>query len=280
MKRLILLIGNVSFFLFSYMQINAKSRPGLEKNNFLIPTAKRQDGSRVLWGALVDEKIDYDHDKELIVPSKLMATVKADFRKYLCEYLQLVLDHVYGTIAKANPHLSDKNMYRYVITMENCYSFFNDKSEMRKIAQRAGIISIEDSLERLLLINRDSAIAIYNERKYFSETFAYDSHFLLINMYHDTCHLSLFKSARISSATIKAVGESGTESPRNVRRMKTVTFDFNFTSRIVFNLYNYVTENICIECDNEDETHSSIQYDDLKKGFLNCIEVCDLSNYM
>ncbi|KAI9261968.1 hypothetical protein EDC94DRAFT_107890 [Helicostylum pulchrum] len=203
--------------------------PGNEKSNVFIPTAKETINGETLWGARVQDPFNRD-SKKLITPSKLMALVKADFRKYLCQYLQLVLNHVHATIGS----LSDKSRYRYVITTENCYPFFTDKSEMRKIVERAGIISAEDSAHRLLLIGRDHASAMYFERKYFLESDACTHHFLQINMYHDTCYLSLFESIKINHAGYRS---------RNVRRLKSVTFDFDFIDRAVLRLNRYVTEN-------------------------------------
>ncbi|KAI8090642.1 hypothetical protein BDF21DRAFT_194645 [Thamnidium elegans] len=164
--------------------------------NILIPTAKETTNDKTYWGASVNDPFNRGH-KKLITPSKLMALVKADFRKYLCQYLQLVLNHVYETISGPNSLLSNRGRYRYVITTENCYPFFTDKSEMRKIVEKAGITSAEDSAHRLLLINRDHASAMYFEKKHFLESLACTHYFLQINMYHDTCYISLFESIKL-----------------------------------------------------------------------------------
>lgn len=201
-----------------------------------------------------------------------MAIVKADLRDYFCEYLKLVLGHVYQIIAKASPHLTDKNKYRYVITMENCYQFFN-KSQMRHIAQLAGIVSKEDSVERLLLISRDNASAMYNENKYFSEKPGYNNHFLQINMYHDTCHLSLYESTKISGTDMEAEDDKDTGLFRNVRSMRSATFDFDFISKIVSNLNNYISANVCIKCSGSHNTYNPTYYAELRRGFLNYIKV-------
>lgn len=201
-----------------------------------------------------------------------MALVKADFRKYLCQYLQLVLAHVYTTITDTLPGLSDRGRYRYVITTENCYPFFTDKSEMRKIAERAGIISEKDSVHRLLLIGRDHASALYFEKKYFIESTACTHYFLQINMYHDTCYLSLFESIKINHA--------GAAYRRNVRRLKSVTFDFDFVDRAVLHLNRYVTKNVCIGCNYGHDTYSSRYYSDLKKGFLRYLKVSPFYTYI
>jgi hypothetical protein len=128
-------------------------RPGLDKDNFLIPTALDTSDGEPIWSAQVSETTNLDPET-LILPNKLMAIVKSDFRTYFTEYLQLLHNHIHNVISDENPHLADKSKYRYVIAMENCYRFFNSKSDMRKIAISVGIIGAEDSVERLLLIHR------------------------------------------------------------------------------------------------------------------------------
>ncbi|KAI9261965.1 hypothetical protein EDC94DRAFT_609376, partial [Helicostylum pulchrum] len=245
--------------------------PGLEKPHFMIPTAKETDKEgQTTWGAEVKQPIDPDHEK-LIAPSQLMSIVKADLREYICDYLKLVLGHVHETIAEANPELSNKDGYRYVITMENCYQFFS-KSEMRYIAQLAGIISKKDPFERLLLIGRDTAAAMYTEREHFSGVPAYTNHVLQINMYHDICSLSLMEHTKISGNDIDSTDEKNTGVFRNVRSVRSATFDFDFISRIVSYLNSYVSTNDCIKCNGSHGTYSPTYYAELKKGFLNYIK--------
>lgn len=142
---------------------------------------------------------------------------------------------------------------------------------MRKIAERAGIVSERDSVHRLLLIGRDHASALYFEKKYFLGSAACSHYFLQINMYHDTCYISLFESIKIKHA--------GAAYGRNVRRLKSVTFDFDFVDRAVLHLNSYVTENVCIECNYGHDTYSSRYYSDLKKGFLRYLKVSQFILY-
>ncbi|KAI8090644.1 hypothetical protein BDF21DRAFT_194701 [Thamnidium elegans] len=244
--------------------------PGLKEKNFMIPTAKETVDGETTWGAQVRQPIDPDHEK-LIAPSQLMSIVKADLRAYIRQYLELVLGYVHDTIAKTKPELSDKDKYRYVITMENCYQFFS-KSEMRYIAQLAGIISKEDPVERLLLIGRDTAAAMYTEKEHFPSVSAYTNHVLLINMYHDICNLSLMEHTKISGTDIDSTDEKDTGVFRNVRSVRSATFDFNFIGRIVSYLNSYVSTNDCIKCTGSHGTYSPTYYAELKRGFLNHIK--------
>ncbi|GAA5809045.1 hypothetical protein MFLAVUS_002448 [Mucor flavus] len=258
--------------------------PGLNKGSFMIPTAKETVDNVTSWGAQVDQligsgfnnhnnRIASDHTK-LISPSKLMSVAKADLRYYLCEYLKLVLGHVYELIANANSELSDKNKYRYVITMENCYQFFNSKSEMRYIAQLAGIISKEDSFGRLLLIGRDNAAAMYNEKKYFPNNKDNTNHILQVNMYNGICNLSLMEHTRISGTDIdsKDTDKDKTKLFRNVRSVRSATFDFDFIGRIVSKFNNYISTNDCIECTKSHGTYSPTYYAELRRGILEHIK--------
>ncbi|GAA5801272.1 hypothetical protein HPULCUR_006718 [Helicostylum pulchrum] len=260
--------------------------PGLDGGGLMIPTAKETVDNVTSWGAQVDQligsghndhnnRIASDHTK-FISPSKLMSIAKADLRHYLCEYLKLVLGHVHKSIAKANYELSDNNKYRYVITMENCYQFFNNKSEMRYIAQLAGIISKEDSFGRLLLVSRDNAAAMYNERKYFSDKNANTSHVLQINIYNGVCNLSLMEHTKISGTDIDSKdtdeNRNKTKLFRNVRSVRSATFDFDFIGRIVSKLNNYISTNTCVECTKSHGTYSPTYYAELRRGFLEHIK--------
>ncbi|KAG2196471.1 hypothetical protein INT47_012672 [Mucor saturninus] len=250
--------------------------PGLREESFMIPTAKETSDSKTLWGAQVTKTTNLDPEL-LIVPSELMSIVKSDFRSYLSEYIRLVFEHVHGVIKKANPNLADKNKYRYVITMENCYQFFNNKSEMRKIAQLAGIINEKDSFERLLLIRRDNAAAMHFEKTEFKDKKGHSNHFLQISVYHDTCHLSLHESTKISGYDNEKdtkVEDGASQKPsgrfRNVRSMRSATFVFNFVAKLVANLDSFVSTSVCISCKNPNshDTYSPTYYSELREGFL------------
>ncbi|KAG2236128.1 hypothetical protein INT48_006144 [Thamnidium elegans] len=259
--------------------------PGLQEDSFMIPTTKETVDKVTSWGAQVNQligsghndhndRIASDHTK-FISPSKLMSIAKADLRHYLCEYLKLVLGHVHKSIAKADSQLTDKSKYRYVITMENCYQFFNSKSEMRYIAQLAGIVSKEDSFGRLLLIGRDNATAMYNEKRYFSDKDANANHILQINMYNSICNLSLMEHTKLSGTDIdsKYTNEDNQiKLFRNVRSVRSATFDFDFIGRIVSNLNNYISTNTCIECNKGHETYNPTYYAELRRGFLEYIK--------
>ncbi|KAG2231741.1 hypothetical protein INT48_007461 [Thamnidium elegans] len=245
--------------------------PGLQEKNFMIPTAKETVKGETIWGAQVKQPIDRVHKKH-ITPSKLMSIFKADLRRYLCEYIRLVLDHVHKSIAKINPKLSDKNKYRYVITMENCHQFFNSKSEMHYIAQLAGIMSKEDPVERLLLIGRDTAAAIYIEKEHFASTTDNINHVLLINTYYDTCSLSLMEHTKVSGTNVDYMDEENTKLFRNVRSVRSATFDFDFASRITFYLNRYVSKNNCIACYGNHKVYAPTYYTELKRGFLDYIK--------
>lgn len=259
-------------------------RPGLSKENFMIPTAKETLEGKVLWGAQVTKTTDLNPEL-LIVPSELMSIVKSDFRSYLSEYIKLVFEHVYSVIKKAKPDLSDKNKYRFVITMENCYQFFNNKSEMRKIAQLAGIIDKDDSPKRLLLIRREDAAAMHFEKTEFTEKKGHSNHFLQISVYHDTCHLSLHESTKISgydeskdNKTVKDTSQEDTSRFRNVRSMRSAKFVFNFVAKLVANLDSFVSTSVCISCTNPNshDTYSPTYYSELREGFLEYMKVSKL----
>lgn len=264
------------------------NRPGLNEDSFMIPTAKETVDNVTSWGAQVDQLIGSGHNNhnnriasdhtKFISPSKLMSIAKADLRHYLSEYLKLVLGHVHKSIANANSELSDKNKYRYVITMENCYQFFNSKSEMRYIAQLADIISKEDSFGRLLLIDRDNAAAMCNEEKLFPGNKDNANHVLQINIYNDICNLSLMEHTRISGTDIdsKVADENKNETKlfRNVRSVRSATYDFDFIGIIVSKFNNYISTNDCIECTKIHGTYSPTYYAELRRGFLEYIKVC------
>lgn len=246
----------------------------MSEKNFIIPTEKETLDGRTLWGAQVLQTTNLNPEL-LIVPSELMSIVKSDFRIYLSDYLKLVFEHVYGVISKNHSDLADKNKYRYVITMENCYQFFNNKSEMRKIAQIAGIINKEDSNERLLLIRRDNAAAMYFEKSVFAEKKAYSSHFLQISVYHDTYHLSLHESTKINGYDTD-VDKIHTSRFRNVRSIRSATFNFNFIAKLVANLDSFVSKSGCISCNDSDSHkpyYSPTYLSELRKGFPKYMKV-------
>lgn len=249
----------------------------------MIPTALDTSEGKSLWGAQVPQTTNLDPET-LIVPSKLMAIVKGDLRIYMSEYLKLLHNHVHGVISKESPHLTDKSKYRYVITMENCYQFFNRKSDMRHIAISAGIVNKVDSVERLLLIRREDAAAMYYEQKYFADTSepkAYSNHFVQINMYHDTCHLALHEATKITGYNQDAFDKDAnakeieTKYFRNVRSMRSATLDFNFINRIVANLDSFVSKTVCISCSasKPHDTYNPEYYTGLREGFLDYIKV-------
>lgn len=248
----------------------------------MIPTAKKTCEGTTLWGAQVMEP-NNSKPESLIIPSELMSSVKSDFKKYLSDYLRLVLEHVHNTIFIDEVDISGRiNECRYVITMENCYPFFDNKSEMREIAQMAGVVTTDDSTKRLLLIRRDNAAAIYFEKTIFGERKTFSNHFLHINVYHDTCHLSLHESTKISEYNTETdnrainTKETTTEFFRNVRCMKSSTFSYNFAAKLVANLDLFLSKpgrNKCTKKGSHD-TYGFSYYSELRDGFLEYIKVC------
>ncbi|KAG2205277.1 hypothetical protein INT47_009542 [Mucor saturninus] len=250
--------------------------PGLDEANFMIPTAKTILNGNTLWGAQVRDT-ENRTPESFVTLSKLMSAMKGGFKLYLVELLKLVLGHVHSSIAKTNPDLSNKNNYRYVITMENCYQFFRNKSEMREIAQLAGIIKKDDSPKRLLLIRREDAAAMHFEETEYIGRKGPRNHFLQIGIYHDTCHLSLHESTKISGGDeekyIKVEKDASQEIVsrfRNVRSMRSATFAFNFVEKLIAHLDSFVSTSACIICaDPKSHSKYSTTYrTELKKSFL------------
>lgn len=241
-----------------------------------VPTAKENvDNGEILWGAQVKETVDLD-PKRLIMLSELMSTVKKDLREYLKEYLRLVFKHVQTVIA-ADLKQEDISVfkYRYVITMENCFKFFNNKSDMRRIAKEAGLIYTDDPMKRLLLIHRENAAALYYEEKHLQKNDRFSDVFLQVNMYYNICHLILHESIKVSDQIDNNVkGEK--EHFRNVRTVRAATFSFNFISRLVNNLDSFVSTNTCIICSSpkDHDTYSPEYYTGIRAGFLKYIKVC------
>ncbi|KAI7875533.1 uncharacterized protein EV154DRAFT_606830 [Mucor mucedo] len=247
--------------------------PGLDRRNPTIPTAKEALDGKTLWGAQVKET-GIRKPESFVTLSKLMSAMKETFKAYLVDLLKYVLEHVHNSIMKTNPYLLNKSKYRYVITMENCYQFFGNKSEMREIAQLAGVIKKDDSLKRLLLIRREDAAAIYFEKNKFPGKKAQSNCFLQINLYHDTCHLSLHLSTQIGgNDTPKASdanrsGESISDRFRNVRRMRSATFEFDLVARLVTNLSLFISNAVCCKDQKTHDTADPAYILELRRNFL------------
>ncbi|KAI7891306.1 uncharacterized protein EV154DRAFT_226518 [Mucor mucedo] len=261
--------------------------PGLDEANFMIPTAKTISYGKTLWGAQV-KNTDNRTPESFVTLSKLMSVMKGTFKSYLVELLKLVLEHVHSSIMKTKPHLSNKNKYRYVITMENCYQFFRNKSEMREIAQLAGIIKRDDSPKRLLLIRREDAAAMHFEKTEFKDRKGHSNCFLHICIYHDTCHLALYESTKIKGDDKKKyvkvenyASQKIISRFRNVRSMRSATFAFNFVEKLVASLDSFVSTSAYIICaDSKSHSKYSPTYrTELKKGFLEYMKYnLDFSN--
>ncbi|KAG2196290.1 hypothetical protein INT47_012512 [Mucor saturninus] len=246
--------------------------PGSNKKSFVIPIAKKNLNGKASWGAQV-KQTTYSKPALFITPSKLMSSVNGIFKKYLTEFLELVSNHVHNLIAKTNPELSDKSKYKYVITMENCYPFFKHKSEMRLIAQMAGIINKGDPVKRLLLIRRENAAAMYFEKTVFTGKKADRNHFLQISLYHDTCHLSLHESSKIidygaPAKETSGFGETTSDIFRNVRSMRSATFKFNFVSTLVKNFDLFVSNSACCKDQKSHDTTDTGYILELTSNFL------------
>ncbi|KAG2213445.1 hypothetical protein INT47_009119 [Mucor saturninus] len=245
--------------------------PGLKERNFAIPTAKETLDGKTLWGAQIGQTHIFKPES-FVTPSKLMSAVNGIFKSYLIDFLELVFKHVHCVIAKANPKLSDKRKYRYVITIENCHPFFKHKSEMRLIAQEAGIINKEDHVKRMLLIGRENAAAMYLDKTFFAEKKSDVNQILQISLYHDTCHLSLHESTNLTSYEAPDSNNSlGSFTPyksRNVRTMRSATFQFNFLSELVANLSVFISNLACCKDQKSHDTNSSAYVLKLTKEFL------------
>ncbi|KAG2196468.1 hypothetical protein INT47_012669 [Mucor saturninus] len=242
--------------------------PGLDCHNPIIPTAKETLNGKTLWGAQVKET----------------GIRKPESFVTLIDLLKHVLKHVHNSIMKTNPDLSNKSKYRYVITMENCYQFFENKSEMREIAQLAGIIEKDDSPKRLLLIRREDAAAIYFEKNKFLGKKAQSNCFLQISLYHDTCHLSLHVSTQIAGNGTPKDNDANqsrewtSDRFRNVRSMRSATFGFDFVARLVTNLSIFISNTVCCKDQKSHDTTDSAYNLELRRNFLEYIKVHHDSN--
>ncbi|KAI7891320.1 uncharacterized protein EV154DRAFT_508716, partial [Mucor mucedo] len=247
--------------------------PGLDWDNPTIPTAKETLDGKTLWGAQVKET-DIRKPESFVTLSKLMSAMRGSFTAYLVDLLKHVLEHVHKSIIKTNPDLSNKDKYRYVITMENCYQFFGNKSEMREIAQLAGIIKEDDSAKRLLLIRREDAAAIYFEKNKFPGKKAQSNCFLQISLYHDTCHLSLHLSTQIAGndtpkdSDANRSGKGTSDRFRNVRSMRSATFGFDFVARLVTNLSFFISNTVCCKYQKSHNTNDTAYILELRQNFL------------
>ncbi|KAG2205278.1 hypothetical protein INT47_009543 [Mucor saturninus] len=257
--------------------------PGLDWHNPTIPTAKETLGGKILWGAQVKET-GIRKPESFVTLSKLMSAMKGVFKGYLVELLKHVLKHVHSSITKTNPELSNKDKYRYVITMENCYQFFGNKSEMREIAQLAGIIKEDDSAKRLLLIRREDAAAIYFEKSKFIGKMTKSNYFVQINLYHDTCHLSLHVSTKIAGydtpedSDANRSEESTSNRFRNVRSMSSATFGFDLVARLVTNLSLFISNAVCCKDQKTHDTTDSAYILEIRHNFLEYLKVYHNSN--
>lgn len=266
--------------MFLYTTLTYICRPGLNEESSIIPTAKKHSGIKTLYGAQIKQATDYQPEL-FVTPSKLMSTMKGIFKVYLIEFLKIVFEHVHNEISKANPELSDKNKYRYVITMENCYPFFKHKSEMSRIAQMVGIVNDVDSEKRLLLIRRENAAAIYFENVG-NRSGSYQ--FLQIRMYHDACHLSLHDCSKVNSYNTPEGNGSNdfskwtSNSFRNVRSKASATFEFNFISKLVKNLGLFISNSVCCKDQKSHDTTSLAYFLELRTNFKEYMKVCKKMN--
>lgn len=240
-----------------------------------IPTAyQKQDGR---WGAQVLETTNVSQG-ELIVPSRHMSNVKDDLRQFLVDFLKNVKGHVFKKI-EDNENKTDPSKFRYCITMENSYRFFYNKSSMRNICIEAGLVEENSDVRRLLLFKREDAAAMYLENTKLQQSY-YSTYYLQIFFRHDSCHLALHESVKICGLALdKSKIENDTENKsnyfRNVRGIRSATIDFNFVGKLIHNLDLFVAKDslFCCNAVGSDNGHSSYYRSDLRKSFLQCVEV-------
>lgn len=207
-----------------------------------------------------------------------MSIVKGDLKTFLVGFLHKVNEHICQQI-KNNEDKKDRSKFRYCITMENSYKFFNRKSDMRRICEEAKIVPEGADPRRLLLFRREDAAAMYFENTQLSLK-KYSTYFLQVFFRHDSCHLALQESIKISGfVESKAEAEQSTEPDskyfRNVRGVRSATLEFNFVAKLIANLDMFITKNPCITCSaiiRHDDYYSSY-YSDLRRGFLEYVKV-------
>jgi hypothetical protein len=259
--------------------------PGAEADDTQIPTAYEGEGSNAKWGAQVPQTTNLDPDS-LIVPSRLMSVGKGNMKDFFTNFLRKLLEYVFGVIKK-NEGKADSNKFRYCITMENSYKFFNNKLEMRNICVAAGFVTIQCDVKRLLIFKREDAAAMYFENTQLT-TKKYSTYYMQLFFRHDTCHMTLHESVKISGYVDSKQKADNAEKPdnfRNVRAIRSANIEINFIGKLIANLDMFVTKNPCIHCSaliRHDDYYSSY-YSDLRKGFLKYVKVSSnlimLTNY-
>ncbi|GAN05310.1 conserved hypothetical protein [Mucor ambiguus] len=216
--------------------------------------------------------------------TEILSLAKADLRTLLVNHLKALLKHTIQCMHIAK-QCTDQERYRYCLTLENSYGFFDDSNEMKDIAIRAGLLGEdENSRNRLLLIKREDAAALYLENQYFGnhtkvrsrlpylkESLLSESTFLQVHLNSDNCHLLLYKATRITE-------NSAEQHPRNVRCIRQTTFDFKFLHKVVVSLRQYVANNFdCSQCDRKIHVGNKLVFDEDKvEKFLGSDKMDDL----
>lgn len=220
--------------------------------------------------------------------NKVLSFAKQDLKVFMIDFLTMIHKHTCEYLKKISP-TTNIEKYRYCITMENSFKFFNDKKFMQEIAIEAGIINEnEDDRNRLLLINRENAAALHFEDLYFAEhrkrqavfkdDLLFSSTFLQIQFNSDICHLTLYEATKIMG---KYDEDSTKQYPRNVRCIRSTTFETNFFDNVIEKLDQFITEyDNHFRCNANKHSHSYFKVNEvvLKRQFANYIKVILFTN--
>ncbi|KAL9558415.1 hypothetical protein MBANPS3_000915 [Mucor bainieri] len=192
--------------------------------------------------------------------SEILSLAKADLRALLVTHLKNLLQYTVQYMDTAK-RCTDQERYRYCLTLENSYGFFNSDNEMNEIAIEAGLVGEDDDAKnRLLLIKREDAAALYLENQYFGDNTETQnpksvSTFLQIQVNSDNCQLSLYESTKVTD-------NSNEQHPRNVRCIRKTTFDFSFLHATVMALQQYSdNDDDCFKCDSGIHTKNLLKFD-------------------
>ncbi|KAI8884879.1 hypothetical protein K501DRAFT_332318 [Backusella circina FSU 941] len=243
-------------------------------DKYKVPTALFEAGEveNLQVGAGAGLKWGYDalasnDNGSIIVPSSHLALLRDDFKVFLAKYLRQLNDYICRYVQSQTK--IDRHKYRFCVTMENSYRFFDSKEDMREIAIDAGVISKNDSSKRLLLINREDACAIYHENKHYGiKTDYHKNIFLQLFVANDHIRLTVHQSTAIATLDQKIEEQKKDRDPfsflnddnkadrlfRNVRTTNSITFPFKFIERLVYNFDSFITNDMTIEKNKSNET--------------------------
>ncbi|KAH8556812.1 hypothetical protein BGW37DRAFT_474327 [Umbelopsis sp. PMI_123] len=144
---------------------------------------------------------EYGEMPPLIVGSETFDPIKP-----ISDYLHLFHDHVMEELRKGFANNYHPDRFRYCLTVPAIWSD-RAKTSMRQAAIRAGIISRDDPVERLMLISEPEAAALYCEKRCESYNLEHGDKFMIVDAGGGTVDLIVYEIEKLDPTQTRTLKE-------------------------------------------------------------------------